>query len=55
MTESNLRPFGMSSCRDMLNKLWREIDRLAQSSKRADIVDHALNAAWTAWHLIEWA
>ena len=41
----------MDSSRDMLEKLRREIERLAGSIIRQEVVDHALNAAMTAWHL----
>ena len=44
----------MNSSRDMLEKLRREIDRLAGSIIRQEIVDHGLNAAMTAWHLTDW-
>src|SRR5215471_4287668 len=44
----------MQSSRDMLEKLRREIDRLAGSIIRQDIVDNGLNAAMTAWHLTDW-
>jgi hypothetical protein len=44
----------MQSSRDMLEKLRREIDRLAGSIIRQEIVDHGLNAAMTAWHLTDW-
>src|SRR5262249_15656089 len=37
-----------------LEKLKREIERLAGSIIRQEIVDHGLNAAMTAWHLTEW-
>jgi hypothetical protein len=42
----------MQSSRDMLEKLRREIDRLAGSIIRQEIVDHGLNAAMTAWQRI---
>ena len=45
----------MQSSRDMLEELRREIDRLAGSIIRQEIVDHGLNAAMTAWHLTDWA
>jgi hypothetical protein len=45
----------MQSSRDMLEKLRREIDRLAGSIIRQEIVDHGLNAAMTAWHVTDWA
>jgi hypothetical protein len=38
----------------MLEKLKREIERLAGSVIRQEIVDHGVNAAMTAWHLTEW-
>ena len=43
----------MDSSRDMLEKLKREIERLAGSIIRQEVVDHALNAAMTAWHLTD--
>ena len=49
------KTLAMQSSRDMLEKLRREIDRLAGSIIRQDIVDHGLNAAMTAWHLTDWA
>jgi hypothetical protein len=45
--------FAISSSRDMLEKLKREIERLAGSIIRQEIVDHGVNAAMTAWHLTE--
>ena len=47
--------FAINSSRDMLEKLKREIERLAGSIIRQEIVDHGLNAAMTAWHLTDWA
>ena len=49
------KTLAMQSSRDMLEKLRREIDRLAGSIVRQEIVDHGLNAAMTAWHLTDWA
>src|SRR5262249_36284559 len=46
--------FAINSRRDMLEKLEREIERLAGSMIRQEIVDHGVNAAMTAWHLTEW-
>jgi len=37
-----------------LEKLKREIERLAGSIIRQEVVDHGLNAAMTAWHLTDW-
>ena len=48
------KTLAMNSSRDMLEKLRREIDRLAGSIIRQDIVDNGLNAAMTAWHLTDW-
>src|ERR1700741_5254748 len=45
--------FALDSSRDMLEKLRREIERLAGSIIRQEVVDHALNAAMTAWHLTD--
>src|SRR5437763_4793646 len=55
--EPHLSPpktFGINSSRDMLEKLKREIERLAGSITRQEVVDHGLNAAMTAWHLTDW-
>jgi hypothetical protein len=49
------KTLAMQASRDMLEKLRREIDRLAGSIIRQEIVDHGLNAAMTAWHLTDWA
>jgi hypothetical protein len=46
--------FDHKSCREHLDKLLREADRLEQSETRADKSDHAINGAWTGWHLHEW-
>src|SRR5262249_9370047 len=48
------KTLAINSSRDMLEKLRREIDRLAGSIIRQQIVDHGLNAAMTAWHLTDW-
>jgi hypothetical protein len=39
------RPFGLSSCRDMRDKLERELERLASATDRDELVDYGLNAA----------
>ena len=49
-----LKTLAINLSRDMLEKLKREIERLAGSIIRQEIVDHGLNAAMTAWHLTEW-
>src|SRR5713101_4773830 len=46
--------FGLQSSRDMLMKLQRDFDRLARSSEPWDHIDHGLNVAMTAWHLVDW-
>jgi len=38
----------------MLMKLQRDFDRLARSLKPWEAVDHAINVAMTAWHLVDW-
>src|SRR5262245_31112768 len=48
------KTLAINSSRDMFEKLRREIDRLAGSIIRQEIVDHGLNAAMTAWHLTGW-
>jgi hypothetical protein len=48
------KSLAMQSSRDMLEKLKREIERLAGSIIRQEVVDHGLNAAMTAWHLTDW-
>ena len=56
--EPHLSPpktFGINSSRDMLEKFKREIERLAGSITRQEVVDHGLNAAMIAWHLTDWA
>ena len=45
----------LESPRDMLSKLQRELNRLANASAdHAAVVDHGTNAAWTAWHITDW-
>jgi hypothetical protein len=39
---------------DFLEKLDREIARVRGASQTADVIDHATNAAMTAWHLVDW-
>jgi hypothetical protein len=48
------KTFAINSSRDMLEKLKREIERLAGSIIRQEVVDNGLNAAMTAWHLTDW-
>jgi hypothetical protein len=51
------KTFAFESCRDMLNKLEREIDRYTRvDGKDVDAMkDLAFNIAVTAWHLCDWA
>ena len=46
--------FDLVSCRDVLAKLGREISRASAAVHREQLADHCTNAAWTAWHLVEW-
>jgi hypothetical protein len=46
--------FGLQSSRDMLMKLEREMERLASANSQLDVIDHGLNVAMTAWHLVDW-
>jgi hypothetical protein len=50
----NLRTFGITSCREMLAKLGREISHLETAKTLEDAADHGTNAAVTAWHLGDW-
>jgi hypothetical protein len=40
---------------DFLEKFNREIARLTEANHTTDVIDHATNAAMTAWHLTDWA
>ena len=51
---SSQKTFAIDSSRDMLEKLKREIEQLASSIIRQEVIDHGLNAAMTAWHLTDW-
>lgn len=47
--------FGVTTPGDMLAKLQRELDRVANASFfRQELVDHATNCALTAWHITDW-
>jgi hypothetical protein len=51
------KTFALESCRDLLNKLEREIERLREATAREDVAgmaDIAFNASVTAWHLCDW-
>lgn len=63
---SRHQTFALESCRDLLEKLDRELDRYREVAGRdeedatalLDLVDRlkdsAFNAAVTAWHLCDW-
>ena len=46
--------FDLVSCRDVLEKLRREIKRIKDAKDRQDVCDHGTNAAFTAWHMTDW-
>lgn len=47
--------FDIRNSRDMLEKLRWECDQLRRTAAdREALVHHALNAAWTAWHIHDW-
>ena len=54
----NIEPrfsFGITTPGDMLGKLKRELSRVADSSFMPDdLIDHGINCAFTAWHLVDW-
>ena len=47
--------FGIETPRGMLRKLERELKRLSRATfEPQDVVDHSINCAMTAWHIVEW-
>src|SRR5258708_12819513 len=54
MPINNLKTFRLTSCRDVLAKLDRELARLDTARTLEDACDHSTNAAITAWHLVDW-
>jgi hypothetical protein len=48
------KTFALGSCRDMLEKLCREIERFKKAETPSDRIDFAFNAVVTAWHLCDW-
>ncbi len=49
------RTFELRSCRDMIKKMERELDRVKSAGlERGALTDHGINFAWTAWHMAEW-
>jgi hypothetical protein len=51
---SNPRTLQFRTAADFLQKLSREITRVSDANETADVIDHATNAAMTAWHLTDW-
>ena len=50
----NNTSFGIKDPIDYSKKIQREFDRLDSSKNIQDKVDHSLNFAFTAWHLVDW-
>lgn len=46
--------FDLVSCRDLLQKLERELDRIRCCNGREELADLGFNFAVTAWHLVDW-
>lgn len=46
--------FDLVNCRDLLQKLERELDRIRQCDDREELADLGFNFAVTAWHLTDW-
>ena len=52
---SRPRTFKLENCRDLYNKLQREIDRFTgDRTNPLVLADHAFNVVVTAWHLCDW-
>jgi hypothetical protein len=52
---SREKTFKLENCRDLFNKLEREIKRFKQNPKDLFArVDHAFNVVVTAWHMCDW-
>ena len=47
--------FDLVTCRYLLEQLQREIWRIKETTARQDVCDHGTNAAFTAWHMTDWA
>jgi hypothetical protein len=52
--EAHLRTLEFREAADFLQKLNREIARVRDVKETTDVIDHATNAAMTAWHLTDW-
>lgn len=46
--------FDVRSCRDLRDKLERELERLRRATSHEDVIDHGMNFVLTAWHLVDW-
>lgn len=46
--------FDITSCRDLLQKLKREMSRIRSSRDRDELADFGFNFAITAWHMTDW-
>lgn len=49
--------FGITTCGEMRAKLERELERVGRSTIDPDpqvVVDHTINCALTAWHMVDW-
>jgi hypothetical protein len=51
---ANPPTFGLRTPEDLIAKLERELARLGAARKPADMIDHGLNFAISAWHMAEW-
>lgn len=47
--------FDLESCRDLIEKLHREIERLRAAPSRQEAADFGFNCAVTAYHICDWA
>ena len=54
MADPPNKTFGFTTPREWLGKMGRELARLESTNVKVDIADHAMNFAWTAWHMAEW-
>ena len=50
----NNATFGLRTPQDLLAKLERELTRLKTAREVADMIDHGINFALSAWHMVEW-
>jgi len=51
---AHLRTLEFREAADFLQKLNREIARVRDVKETTDVIDHATNAAMTAWYLTDW-